>query len=692
MATLTAEYLDDIGRVRLTAGSLLANVGYTLQRSTTFEPTWVDVRGGGFVSATGTTIVDDYEYTPNTENFYRLIAPTVSDAFEREIGPGGLVLTGDSGAHASTPDAASLDITGNIDIRAVIVFDSYATGGNQTITAKYVTTGNQRSYWLRVGPSGNLQLIFSTNGTGSSTVTSTITLYSAGAADGDLTAVRVTREATNGFVTFYVGSDPVMNPDTWIPVGNVIDGLNGNLFVSTAPLEVGSVNNGTGDRATGTVVSVQVRNGIDGTLAAFPNFSSQATGTANFVDPQGNTWTVNGTAAIAGNDQAWGSTDTGQLWNLHVDSAVDGVWEVKSGFGRAVVPESSFNVYGRYLNVNLADIDARYDIEMPDLSAAANDQAEFRLLLRGTNDLSDGYQAVLSIDASTSGAALTLSGAGTVDPVPLPNWQPGQIWRIAARTVGDVITAKAWNTENHEPGTWQLSTTSTNWTSGTIGIVLGPLTNESVDTRFDNLIVFDEPVSAAASASITPVQLDVWLKSVTYPLFNQALDCVNWDALSRTSRAGFFDIKGRHEILAITDVGSSASFTLSLLTRSRAENRALVALLTYGGVLYLQPPGDVDEACSIDFSGIPGGYVVPSGSVQNHSLPGRALWGWEVEFTRVAPSDADGINPTTITWEQLWAIIGPEGTWEDVWATWPTWQALWQTTGNPSDFNGGVIG
>ncbi len=73
-------------------------------------------------------------------------------------------------------------------------------------------------------------------------------------------------------------------------------------------------------------------------------------------------------------------------------------------------------------------------------------------------------------------------------------------------------------------------------------------------------------------------------------------------------------------------------------------------------------------------------------------MRGQPLWQWEIQFTRVAASDMEGIVPTTITWEQLWALIGDTGTWEDVWALWSTWQELWSTQGSASVFSGGVIG
>jgi hypothetical protein len=199
------------------------------------------------------------------------------------------------------------------------------------------------------------------------------------------------------------------------------------------------------------------------------------------------------------------------------------------------------------------------------------------------------------------------------------------------------------------------------------------------------------PPTVGATAAITPTQLETFLKSITYPLLNRELDCVNWDALSRDSRAGFFDIKGRHEILAIADVGSSGSFTLTFATEDDATLRGVRSLLTYGGILYLQPPGDVEEDCPTDYSGIPDGYVMWDGHEERHSLPGTNIRGWSVGFVRVAAVDLNGVIPTTITWQMLWDMIGPDGTWEDVWATWPTWQDLWLEEGSASSFGGEVL-
>src|SRR5688500_14967163 len=118
MATLTAEYFPDLGRVRITLGAPTPNVEYILQRSIDGGVTWVDVRGGISMGTTSVTVVDDYEYTPNVRNDYRILEPVFYDSFNREY-PSGTTLetTGDANSYASTPDNAALDIVGDIDLR-----------------------------------------------------------------------------------------------------------------------------------------------------------------------------------------------------------------------------------------------------------------------------------------------------------------------------------------------------------------------------------------------------------------------------------------------------------------------------------------------------------------------------------------------------------------------------------------------
>jgi hypothetical protein len=266
-------------------------------------------------------------------------------------------------------------------------------------------------------------------------------------------------------------------------------------------------------------------------------------------------------------------------------------------------------------------------------------------------------------------------------------WDAGIPFYAKFRVLGSSLMIRAWAFGTDEPGDWQIFATDTSHAAGSgMHVRSRKASGAAYEQQFGPLEVQAIPALVGATASVTPVETEVWLKSVAYPLFNQKIECTDWDSIARDSRAGLYDVKGRHEILAITDVGSSGTFGLTFVSRSEETNRAILGLLTYGGVLFLQPPGDTDEDCPTEYSGIPSGYVVPTASVQPHSMRGQPLWVWEVQMTQVAAMDAAEIVPTTITWAMLWALIGEDGTWTTVWSTWPTWQELWLTQGNIEDF------
>lgn len=480
MVTLSATYLDNLGRVRITAGALVANVSYTLQRSTDAEPTWVDVRGGGNISTLGVSIVDDYEYTPNVPNHYRLAAPAFYDSFNRTT-------------------------------------VSALTWGTADTGQVYV------NHIADAGASARVD-----NGVG-------------------------------------IIEDPA-------PGGDIIG--------QRAPTDASAV-------------------------------------------------------------------DAEATWS-------------------AIQPDPALDVQTNY-NIGLR-------------SADQNNYYECQLLFQNPSTERDvRIQLGKRVAGVFTGLTTTLR---------VGEWSANIPWYAKFRVIGSSLVCKAWPTGADEPRDWQLFVTDTDLVAGSgVFIRARKSGGAAYEQWYGPIEVRAIPDIIAATASVTPVQDGVWLKSIAYPLFNQQLECVDWDEVSYDSRVGLFDVKARHEILAITDVGSSGSFGLTFVTRSAAENRGVLALLTFGGVMLLQPPGDdEDENCPTAYSGIPSGYVVPITSVKPHSVRGKPIWAWSVSFTEVAASDTAGIIPTTITWEMLWALIGDEGTWEDVWSMWLTWQELWLTQGNIEDF------
>lgn len=199
---------------------------------------------------------------------------------------------------ASTPDAASLDITGDIDVRfEATLADWTAHEGITELIGKLVQAGNQRS-WLVTILGGNLRWEWSADGINTTSVTSTRPLTSD---PSDRLAVRVTQDVNNGAsgntVTFYTA--PTID-GPWTQLGDaVVTAGTTSIFNSTAPLRVGDASSDVAfTTPNGRIHAAQVYNGISGTLVANPDFTSQTVGAASFVDSTGKTWTMNSPASI----------------------------------------------------------------------------------------------------------------------------------------------------------------------------------------------------------------------------------------------------------------------------------------------------------------------------------------------------------------------------------------------------------
>jgi hypothetical protein len=253
---------------------------------------------------------------------YRLIG---RNTLLRVLAPGGvgLVLDGlTANSKASTPDAAALDIAGDIELRAEFRLDEF--DATVCLLSKGTVLGNvgtQFSYALLVGFTNgvpHLTIRWSTDGT---TILSQdhnmpqIRL-------GRRIAVKATLDVNNGAggrtAAFYT-APTIDGTYTQAGASDVTAGTT-SIFSGTGSLVVGQSDPLPVDPFPGTVYGVQVRNGIGGAAAANPVFSAQAVGTTSFADAAGRTWTVAASASIAhgkvcrffgelsGLPQAWDTT------------------------------------------------------------------------------------------------------------------------------------------------------------------------------------------------------------------------------------------------------------------------------------------------------------------------------------------------------------------------------------------------
>ena len=201
-----------------------------------------------------------------------------------------LVTDGDLANHLSTPDAAALDIVGDIDLRYEGDIDWWTKVG-----AAYGLIGKwdepaEFSYVLAI-QEGFLGLIWSV--TGGPTYLGQQATERLPWAKGPH-AVRVTMDVSNAgnhVLEFWTADD---RNSPWVQLGDTIT-LPGTTSIhsGTAPLRFAGP-----DPITGRSTWGQVRNGIDGTVVAEPDITAQPAGTTSFADGAGRTWTVQGNAEI----------------------------------------------------------------------------------------------------------------------------------------------------------------------------------------------------------------------------------------------------------------------------------------------------------------------------------------------------------------------------------------------------------
>jgi hypothetical protein len=210
------------------------------------------------------------------------------------LGGNGAFFNGTAGAYWESADKAAFDIVGDIDIRAEV--DQVVSGAvNRTILSKWLPA-SQQSYEWRYNGFGFDELVWSVTAAGAA---STDTL----AINSGIVAIRVTMDVDdlsgNRVITWYSSSNDRID-GTWTARPGSPKTTAGvtSIFSGTAPLRIGTRSDGT-NPFNGRIRRLELRNGINGTVVANPDFRFQGTSTTNFVDAAGNTWTAAGGAVIA---------------------------------------------------------------------------------------------------------------------------------------------------------------------------------------------------------------------------------------------------------------------------------------------------------------------------------------------------------------------------------------------------------
>lgn len=208
----------------------------------------------------------------------------------------GIYLPGAGTDYISTADAAGLDITGDIDLRAVIAPADWTPAAVQRILAKWTASGNQRSYMMDLGTSGALRVLFSSDGSSFSSALASVTFGAqpAGTALAVAALIDIDNGAGGASVNFYKhpSLDPPSDIAGWTQLGTTVTAtLVAAVYSSTSELRIGT----DGDAASafaGVIHRAQVRDGLGGTLVA----DYRAVPFARYLDSVSRGWIVNGSA------------------------------------------------------------------------------------------------------------------------------------------------------------------------------------------------------------------------------------------------------------------------------------------------------------------------------------------------------------------------------------------------------------
>ncbi|MFJ7070190.1 hypothetical protein [Streptomyces sp. NPDC101115] len=194
---------------------------------------------------------------------------------------------------ATTPDAAALDITGDIDVRIDLAPAMWAghLANPIPLMGKYSTTGANRSWRLAILSSGRPVFSWFPDGINLVEFIATNRLCWGPNQRG---AIRATLDVNNGLggwtATFYT-APTIAGP--WTQFDQVVTTSGTTSIInSNAALEIGDVPALGWPLLARRIYAAEVRSGIGGSLVANPNFAAQASGTTGFTDSAGRTWSI----------------------------------------------------------------------------------------------------------------------------------------------------------------------------------------------------------------------------------------------------------------------------------------------------------------------------------------------------------------------------------------------------------------
>ncbi|MEV0214300.1 hypothetical protein [Micromonospora sp. NPDC050695] len=386
---------------------------------------------------------------------------------------------------------------------------------------------------------------------------------------------------------------------------------------------------------------------------------------------------ADGFTRVASN--GWGTPNFGPTWvETGTASAysTNGTAAVHTHTVRAVTLESRQDVSLANFDITLRGITASATPTGADNNTTvtiagrqvANDRVEARLFYNVDGTITVNARQVVG-GIETLSAFPVVSGAVATSAISL-----------RLRAAGSSVQAWAWLTSAPDPAQPSVSMTAT-WTATGLLRVRSVLAAGTTNTlpftfSYDSFAVTSPEVTLFAG-TITPVIDGVWLKSLARPFLNRQVVVRDYSEITRRSRAGVFDVKGRSMPVAVTDVRGSRQWALDVNTYTEQERSDLDLLLAAGDILFVHVPPDAGR-----LSATPGGYVAVGDSREATPPTAELVWRvFSLPLTEVAAPGPDVVGATT----SCQGLLNVYTSCAAVLTAHPTCASVLELIGSPSD-------
>jgi hypothetical protein len=95
------------------------------------------------------------------------------------------------------------------------------------------------------------------------------------------------------------------------------------------------------------------------------------------------------------------------------------------------------------------------------------------------------------------------------------------------------------------------------------------------------------------TAQVADTRDEVWVKFIATPYRNKRVLLHDWSAVARKSRVALYDVAGRPQPVAVTDVHTGRQFSVDLVAHTLADRDALDSALATGVPVFFQTPTSV---------------------------------------------------------------------------------------------------